>query len=79
MTGNGPPLTLAGYGHTQDDYRQLRRLERFRGEHPDVRISGGGRLPWQGLVPHRNGETVRTAYALRDLLDKLDDLFPDSG
>lgn len=54
------------------------RLARFRAKHPPprVKIREGEFGEWQGIVRTRNGETVRTGHTLRELLDKMDELFP---
>jgi hypothetical protein len=54
---------------------QVIRLHRFRQDHPAVIIGDGGFGTFQALIPEENGETVITRYILRELLDKLDDLF----
>jgi hypothetical protein len=54
---------------------QLRRLGRFRAQHPGVVIIRVGDFDfWQAWIPEGNGGTVITRYVLQDLLDKLDDL-----
>jgi hypothetical protein len=50
------------------------RLKRFREEHPDVEIVAYGY--WQAVILRASGETIITRWDLRDLLDKLDGLFP---
>ena len=81
VTARKPPrLTLAGLGHTEDDYRQLPRLEQFAREHPGV---VQGRDPygnWHAVISGDDGETLVVRERLRDLLDKLDELLPpDEG
>jgi hypothetical protein len=58
---------------------ELARLRQFRVGHPDVLIGDGGFGTWQALIPEPevNGETVVTRYTLRELLDRLADIFPD--
>ncbi|HEX5295410.1 MAG TPA: hypothetical protein VFW50_00250 [Streptosporangiaceae bacterium] len=56
------------------DLDQVVRLERFRQAHPEVIVGDGGFGTVQARIPHENGETVITRYALRELLDKLDEL-----
>jgi hypothetical protein len=58
-----------------DEYDQVVRLARFRDRHPGVIIGGGGFDTWQARIPAENGEQVVTRYVLKDLLDKLDELF----
>ena len=60
-----------------DGPAELARLDRFRAAHPDVLVGGVGFGTWQALIPEPNGETVVVRYTLRELLDKLDGLFPD--
>jgi hypothetical protein len=60
-----------------DGPAELARLDRFRAAHPDVLVGGGGFGTWQALIPEPNGETVVVRYTLRELLDKLNELFPD--
>lgn len=57
-----------------EDYEQTVRLARFRQAHPDVIVGGGGFGTWQARIPEPDGETVITRYALRDLVDKLEEL-----
>lgn len=78
--GDPPGLSLAGYGHTGDDYAQMPRLNRFRDEHPHVIIGDGGFGTWQARIPEPAGEIVITRHLLREVLDRLDELLPpDSG
>jgi hypothetical protein len=58
---------------------QMMRLYRFRQDHPAVIIGDGGFGTFQALITEGNGETVITRYILRELLDKLDDLFGSPG
>ena len=54
---------------------QLRRLGRFRAQHPRVVINRvGGFDFWQAWIPEGTGGTVITRYVLADLLDKLDEI-----
>ena len=54
---------------------QLRRLGRFRAQHPGVVINRvGGFDFWQAWIPEGNGGTVITRYVLQDLLDRLDEI-----
>ena len=58
---------------------QLRRLGRFRTQHPSVVINRvGGFDFWQAWIPEGNGGTVITRYVLQDLLDRLYDLYAPS-
>jgi hypothetical protein len=52
---------------------QVPRLLAFRERHPDVTITLSGF--WRAIIPAENGETVVTRYELRDVLNKLDELF----
>ena len=52
---------------------QVPRLLDFRAAHPDVSIELDGF--WQAVIPAENGESVVCRYHLRDVLDKLDELF----
>jgi hypothetical protein len=65
--------TQPGLRLVPDEPDQVRRLHRFRDEHPHIAI-GAGAGYWQAVVPEINGEAVLTRYLLRDLLDKLDDV-----
>ncbi|HEV2452206.1 MAG TPA: hypothetical protein VGS62_09805 [Streptosporangiaceae bacterium] len=61
-----------------DDRANMMRLAQFRSAHPRWRIGyDDDHRYWQAWLPAPDGGTVRTAYLLRDLLDKLDP--PDSG
>ena len=73
----GPAGRHAEVPFVLGDPAELAWLDRFRGEHPDVLVGGGGFGTWQALIPEPNGETVVVRYTLRELLDKLDELFPD--
>jgi hypothetical protein len=54
---------------------QLRRLGRFRAQHPGVVINRVGDFDfWQAWIPKGNGGTVITRYVLQDLLDRLDEI-----
>ena len=57
-----------------EDYDQVVRLAAFRVRHPAVIIGGGGFDTWQARIPADDGEQVVTRYALKDLLDRLDEL-----
>ena len=50
------------------------RLQAFRAAHQDVIIGTGEFGTWLACIPEPNGETVITRYALKPLLDKLDEL-----
>jgi hypothetical protein len=41
-----------------------------------VLIGGGGFGTWQALIPEENGETVIVRCTLRELLGKLDEIYP---
>ena len=62
-------------GLAPEEPDQVLRLHRFRRAHPEVIIGDGGFGTIQAGIPEPNGETVITRYRLRELLDKLDDLF----
>ena len=64
-----PELRLAA-----DELCQVVRLQAFRAAHQDVIIGTGEFGTWQARIPQPNGETVITRYALKPLLDKLDEL-----
>lgn len=70
MSGAADPRGLAFL----DDAGQLERLVAFRVAHPHVLVGGGEFGTWQALIPEENGETIVVRYALRELLDKLDEL-----
>lgn len=61
------------------DEDQLARLTSFRAAHPEVVIGdlGFGKV-WQARIPadDEDGESVVTRYTLRELLGKLDEIFP---
>ena len=57
-----------------DELDQVARLARFKAAHPDVVIGDGGFGTMQARIPEPAGETVITRYALRELLDKLDEV-----
>jgi hypothetical protein len=61
------------------DEGQLARLTSFRTAHPEVVIGdlGFGKV-WQARIPEddEDGESVVTRYTLRELLGKLDEIFP---
>ncbi len=65
---------MAALGAGEPD--QAGRLARFRASHPDVIIGGAGFGTWQALAPQPHGEQVFTRYSLRELLDKLYEVFP---
>ena len=58
---------------------QVIRLARFREAHPEVFIGDGGFGTIQARIPMPDGEIVITRYALRELLDKLDELMSQPG
>ena len=58
-----------------DDRRQMRRLHAFRAAHPEVIIGDGGFGTWQARIPEPSGEYVITRHLLRELLDKLCEVF----
>ena len=55
---------------------QIPRLAAFRAGHREVIIGDGGFGTWQARIPEPDGETIITRYALRDLLDQLDAIYP---
>ena len=57
-----------------DEPDQVRRLTRFRQEHPEVIMGPGEFGTWQARIPEAAGETVTTRHTLRELLDRLDEL-----
>jgi hypothetical protein len=68
---NGP-LRLAA---VDEDQKPL--LDAFRAAHPEVLMGSGEFGTWQAIIPEENGETIVVRYTLRELLNKLDELFPD--
>jgi hypothetical protein len=58
------------------DEGQLARLIAFRAVHPEVVIEDlrFGEV-WQARIAEVNGETVITRHSLRELLDRLGELF----
>lgn len=60
-----------------DQPDQVPRLLRFRAAHPHIRIELEGM--WRAIIPAENGETIVCRYELRDVLDKLDELFGAEG
>jgi len=64
----------SGLRAVPDDLDQLARLARFKAAHPHVIIGDGGFGTMQARIPEPAGETVITRYALRELLDRLDEL-----
>jgi len=70
MPGNRAALSLV-----PDEPDQVPRLERFRAEHPEVIILLRGAMPKAWV-----GGRKMTRPTLRDLLDKLEQVFsPDAG
>jgi hypothetical protein len=51
---------------------QVLRLQAFRAVHPEVIIGDAGFGVWQARIPQPDGERIISRYALRELLDKLD-------
>ena len=72
-THSRPRMRILPGGCCEDD--QVPRLLEFRKYHPDVTIELDGF--WRAVIPADNGETVICRYELRDVLDKLDELFGD--
>lgn len=70
-----PPSRGLPWGLAPDEPDQLLRLRRFRLAHPEVIVGDGGFGTLQARIPEESGETVVTRYTLRDLLDKLTELF----
>jgi len=66
---SGFPLRMA-----PADADQQHRLAVFRREHPDVIIGPLGFDAWQARVREPDGETTVSRHALRDLLDRLDEM-----
>jgi hypothetical protein len=58
------------------DREQLGRLAAFRAARPEVIIGPGGFGTWQAVIAAGGKEIVKTGDTLRDLLDKLDKIFP---
>jgi hypothetical protein len=70
VSGAADPRALAFL----DDAGQRERLATFRAAHPHVLIGGGEFGTWQALIPEETGEMIVVRYALRELLDKLEEL-----
>jgi hypothetical protein len=51
---------------------QVVRLERFRADHPEVKVECLTPTRWQAVIPQEDGEGVITRVGLRSLLDALD-------
>ena len=71
MPATRPNLFLAPDG---DDLR----LQAFRARYPGVVIRPGQFGTWEALAPEVAGEGVLVRHTLRELLDKLEELFPES-
>ena len=56
------------------DAGQQGRLAAFRRQHPHVIIGPLGFDAWQARIPEPDGETTVSRHALRELLDRLDEL-----
>jgi hypothetical protein len=69
----GPARGWARVAPGEDD--QLARLAAFRAAHPQVLIGDLGFGTRQARIPEPAGETVITRYTLRELLDRLGELF----
>ncbi|MGH3202516.1 MAG: hypothetical protein ACRDP5_10790 [Streptosporangiaceae bacterium] len=80
MTDAGRSAAASGIDPRAQDFfglpGQLARLAAFRAARPHVLIGGGEFGTWQALIPEENGETFIVRYALRELLDKLDEIYP---
>jgi hypothetical protein len=74
VSGFGAGLVRRGLLGALGEPDQLLRLARFRAAHPEVIIGDGGFGTVQARIPELDGETVITRYALRELLDRLDEL-----
>ena len=61
------------------DRDQFGRLAAFREAHPEVVIGDDEFGTWIAVIPDDAGETVRNGHSLRELLDKLDQIFPPSS
>jgi hypothetical protein len=57
---------------------QVRRLQRFRAEHPDVEVRPGEFGTWQASIPGPSAEIFLTRHRLVELLNKLDEMLPVS-
>ena len=53
------------------------RLARFRRAHPAITIRPGQFGTWEALVPEAAGEGIIVRHTLRELLDRLEKLFPE--
>lgn len=64
-----------------DEPDQVPRLQAFRAAYPEVVIGEGGfSREWQARFPAPNdGEEIITRYTLRELLDRLGEIYPPDG
>ena len=61
------------------DRDQLGRLAAFRAAHPEVVIGDDEFGTWIAVIINGNVETVKNGHTLRELLDKLDAIFPSGS
>jgi hypothetical protein len=74
VSGFGIRLVRHGLPGALGEPDQLLCLARYRAAHPEVIIGDGGFGTVQARLPEPDGETVITRCALRELLDRLDEL-----
>ena len=74
MTGDYAGTSWRALRLAREEPGQVLRLHAFRAAHPEVIIGDGGFGVWQARIPEPDGERVISRHALRELLDKLDEL-----
>jgi hypothetical protein len=74
VTGDYAGTSWRALRLAREEPGQVLRLHAFRAAHPEVIIGDGGFGVWQARIPEPDGERIISRYALRELLDKLNEL-----
>jgi hypothetical protein len=69
------PSRRRRHGITADDYDQMPRLAAFRAAHPSAEIGVGEFGTWDAVIPLGDGERYAARPTLRELLDRLGELY----
>lgn len=70
-----PGHHLHGVPLSGEEFDQVPRKLAFKKAHPEVYIGLVASGTWQARIPEETGETIYTRWELKDLLDKLEEVF----
>ena len=76
---NGPVLSPPLVMLTEDEASQVPRVDAIEAAHPGTEIQKGQFGTWEALDPGLLGDGVIVRHQLRELLDRLDELYGPPG